>query len=473
MKRKVVLILLAAMLLLCGCQPTPETEIVPDKGADIAEEKINATALPTASPEQTETEGSPDATEAVSSPWEEAAGQAVFPERWEDNIRTDHKEMIISADVVGADMDAYPVYLLKRDAYNADDLRKLAELMFPNATAWRDGIAPSREFLMETMLLVKDSDMSEEDKKINLEELNATLAQCKVSDEDNIPCSGVADIPFKDGGGRYSVFTENGGGSISLVSGELFAYAYPNALWAVQPKSWFRDNDPDKPEFTVDMSLEDAVSKAEVFLAEMGIEGLELYRSEEARCVRVFTNGVRDTGWYLYYIRTYEYYPFSAADYDASVQGPFMFGSDPASYAPALNPEMAELYVTEEGVMAVGLKNPYEMKAKVNENVELMDFEELTANIKNLFTAAISDPYQSEGYYVLEEMVLTVVPQQKKNSSELYLMPVWVCKIGLYVSVSDGLGVSHFYLPGDQIFDEWLTVAFNAIDGTRVTMPLS
>jgi hypothetical protein len=105
--------------------------------------------------------------------------------------------------------------------------------------------------------------------------------------------------------------------------------------------------------------------------------------------------------------------------------------------------------VTENGIESVVMHNPYEYVGMASENVKLMDFDELTAGIKRFFTAGISNPDQSEGYFVIEEMVLTVIPQQKKDSDEAYMMPVWVCKIGSYTSLTE-MGLSHFYVPPKQ-----------------------
>ncbi len=445
LKISVVFILLAAALFLCACQKTPDDEYVVNKGDDTAQEKINATALPV-------------------SPWSEATGQANFPARWEDDIKTDYKEMIISADIVTSGIGQYPVYLVRKSSYSTEDLVKIGNYLFQDITGWRKGVSPSREFLIEAMKYVSSITMSGD----QLEGLNKELARTGISDEDNVSCTNVSEIPLGERG-AFSVFTKTGGGSL-WINNDGSIQADSNLYGVIQPKSWFRDDDPDAPKFSAEITLDEALSKAKEFFAAIGIEGFELYRSEEARCVNMYSSEVYDTGWDLRFVRTYGYYPFSASEYDASDNGAFDFNDGASDFSSAWKAETIGLYVTGSGVKSVAMYDPYENIAMLNENVQLMDFDELATKIKTLFTAAISSPYQAEGYYVIEEMILTVIPQQKKNSTDAYLMPVWVCKIGGYTSRAEN-GLSHFYVPGEQTFEGWLTVAFNAIDGTRVSLP--
>lgn len=480
MKRTLVFIILSALLFLCGCQPTPDTEYVSNKGDNNAEAAINATALPTASPTELPTsyanDKSPEPTILdTSSPWEEAVGQAVFPEHWDFNIKTEYKEMIISADIVTSGMNAYPVNLVRKTEYTAEEFLKVAAYLFQGKelTGWRSGAMPSKEYLTDAMRYVVDADMTEYDKEINLEMLNLALNGNNISDADNTPCTGVVEIPISSNGGVFSIFTSNGGGSISFSAGSISADT--NLYCVVQPKSWFRDSDPDAPKFSAELGFEQAKAKAEEFFAYMAIDGFELYSSEEARCVNIYTTEVYDTGWQLRYTRSFGYVPFSVSQNDASAEGPFSFdgkwGRNVTEYSEPVKEEGIVLYVTEAGIASISMNNPYELIATVNENVQLFDFKELTDRIQLIFGAAINNPYSAEGYYKLEEMILTVVPTAKKDSSDFYMMPVWVCKIGEYISLGDGLGVSPFYIPGEQLFEQWLTIAFNAIDGTRVSLP--
>ena len=471
-KRILIIILCAVILMLTACQSTPDVEYVVNKGDNVAEERINATALPTSAPIPTDSGGTqPPAVIDTSSPWTDAAGQAIFPERWEDHIKTQYKEMIVSADVITNGMESYPVQLVRKRNLSSEDIYKAAEYLFKNVTGWRRGTKPSKEFLLDAVEYVAVSDLTEEEKNDQLDFLNDLLSRTSVSDADIIPIESASEIPSPEYGAL--IFTENGGGSMFIQDGILEIQT--NLCSVVQHKrGWL--NDPDAPVITPEISLDEAKAKAREYFDALGTEGFELYFTDEARCVNAYSTEVIDMGWELSFVRSFGYVPYSVSQYDVSDTGLFDFGQSGkwdsvTDFSEPIREEKIDLYVSSRGIEMVSMTNPYEVLATVNENVQLYDFDELTKRIMLLFTAAISKPFQSEGYYVIEQMILTVVPQPKKDSSDYYMMPVWVCKIGEYVSIGDGLGVSPFYIPGDQVFDGWLTVAFNAIDGTRVSLP--
>ena len=470
-KRILIIILCAVILMLAACQATPDVEYVVNKGDNRAEEIINATALPTAAPKPTGSGGDTEPTVLdTSSPWVDWSGQAVFPERWEDHIMTEAKEVIISADVITSGTGSYPVQLVRKTTFSQDDLMRMADYLFHDVTGWRRGAEPSREYIMEAMQYVAASDMKEESKQDQLEYLRLELSAIETTDADTVSCSNLESITV--GGRGVTVFTSAGGGNLARYDDNISLVL--DLFGIVQPRSWF-DFELDKPEFTPEISREEALGMAEEFLTAMGIEGFDLYSGEEARCINSYTCEIYDMGWDLRFSRSYGYVPFSVSKYDASQNGPFVFNSkldrELTEFSAPLKEELLGLYVTGSGVTAVTMYNPYEYVTTVNENVQLMDFEELTNRIKLLLTAAVNNPRQVEGYFVLEKMILTAIPQQKKDSSDYYLMPVWVCVFGDYYSV-DGPFMAHYYSPGEQMVNGMeVTLAFNAIDGTRVSLP--
>ena len=445
MKKTIIYILTALMLSLCACQRTPDTEAVINKGDNKAEKAIEASSDPA---------------------WDGA--QPVFPERWEDDIKTEYKELIIDADVITNGQNEYPVALVRRGAFTSDDMKKLASYMFSDITAWREGTSFTKEACAEALAYVSTLDMKEEEKSVQLDVVDSELKSATVSKADNKPCAAVDEIPFetdKD----YSIVMASGEDGKVDCRGSEYLYANTCIAGIVQPKYWFELSDEDeRPDLTSDVSLEYAKEKADEILAYMGFEGFEMYRSCEARCVNGLSTKVMSKGWELDFVRTLGYAPFETSEYDAS-NGFIEFDDDEGSFSKALRAEVISIYVTENGVEEFYCDSPYEYVGTANENVKLMDFDKLTAGISRTLTAAISNPNAFEGYYVIEELVLTAVPQYKKNSSDVYMMPVWVCKIGNYVSRAER-GLSHFYIPGEQLFNGWITVAFNAIDGTRVAV---
>lgn len=423
--RLVVCCLFSAIMLLCLCQPTPDNGFIANKSDNNAEKEIESSPVPV---------------------W--SGAQPVFPARWEDDIKTEYKEMIIDADVLAGGRISYPVALVRKSRYSKELLTRIGRYMFQAPACWRQSSSPTKEYIAEAMLYVTESDMTDADKEIQLEMLRDTYKTTSISDADNRPCSNFSDIPFADYD-SITVITVAGDVGCLGIDDKTGLSVNLHRFGVIQSKSWWKDNDPTAPQFAAGISFDEAEAKAKDFLSMIGIEGFELYRGEEARCIDMFSTEVYSTGWDLRFIRTFGYTPFSASEYDAAGKGAFDFDDSDEAYAAVLRTESIGLYVTENGIESVVMHNPYEYVGMASENVKLMDFDELTAGIKRFFTAGISNPDQSEGYFVIEEMVLTVIPQQKKDSDEAYMMPVWVCKIGSYTSLAE-MGLSHFYVPPKQ-----------------------
>ena len=142
MKKLLAISLCILMLALCGCQPTPDDEYVVNKGDNTAEEKINATPLPTSAVGTAPVGTEPADTEntEVDHGFENAAYQPVFPEHWDDSIKTDYKEIIINADITTSGQLSYPVHLVKRHAETTEERNRLGNILFPENIV--PGIAP-------------------------------------------------------------------------------------------------------------------------------------------------------------------------------------------------------------------------------------------------------------------------------------------------------------------------------------------
>ena len=473
MRRFISLLLCVIIAALCGCQPTPEVEYVVNKGDNIAEKMINASALPTAAPKPS-AGGEAQAPAETDDPFPstDAAGQAVFPERWEDHIMTDPKEIIISADVITPETGSYPVQLVRKRNFTADDIYRIADYLLDDVKGWRKS-TPSKEYLAQAIQYAATHDIpeftEEWEKQDHLDWLNMEYGAASSVTEDITPCTEVFEIPL----GGVTVYTESGGGFMYMTDEKIYVRDF--LYGQVQPKSWWEyDYYGYKPEFDPEISLEEAVAKAEEFLADMGMEGYGLYLSEEARSQNIYTKEIYDMGWQLSYARSYGYVPYSVVkDSQPSVMLQFNshFDKELMEFSGPLREELMRIYVTGSGIKEVAMYSSYEYIETVNENVQLMDFDTLTTRIKMLLTAAVNNPNQYYGYFVLEKMILTAIPQPKKDSSDYYYMPVWVCVFGWYFSV-DGPLDSRYYTPGEQrIAGMPFTVSFNAIDGSRVALP--
>ncbi len=454
MKRRIVCAICILAFLLCGCQPTPEEEYVVNKGDDKAGEAIEATAAPS-----------------------EAVIQPVFPGHWEDDIKTDKGEMVIDADIITAGQEKYPVHLVGRHKFSSEEMARAANAFFTEMTGYQKGYGFTAEDCERALAAVAGSDLPDESKNVQMEYLKELLSGSVVRDEGYNAAESFTEESF-GGDSRFDyVIRQSPGltGQIAFTGSELAMSRcmYSNPQLKTEVERWGGMYEGEKNAVVIAaIPLEQAMAKAEEFLKEIGAEGFVYVESEQARLLNSSTLELISTGWEIKLTRSFGYAAANSFQRDATKDRIGKVAGD-NDYSYAWRCEWINIYVSENGVEFFDWHDPLEDKGTANENVQLMDFDELTKIIKRYFTANLSDPdFWSPLYFRIEEMTLTVLPSGKKDSGDAYMMPAWVCRIGLYHSAEDD-GYSAFYFPGEQNLADWSTVAFNAIDGTRVVVPQS
>ena len=466
MKKLLAMLLCTLMLSLCACQKTPDEEYVVNKGDNKADEIINQTAIPIPNTEPPNSD-EPEPTHAeMTSEWQDASVQPVFPERWEDVIDNEFKQILIDADVITGDMSAYPVHLTARHSLTADDIRRVGKVLFPDAAGWCSGREVLKETIRDAMADIIDNDeLTEETREIQLELLQTELNGSSAVDELRYEqVSGFDNVPV-GASSYYGLKLNDGTGSVFSTEGSVFLSRCKDGT-----SDFYNELDPDSVPIEPEFELDEAILRTEAFLNDCGLNGFELSASKPERMFNRYSLRDLSSGWNLKFVRSFGYYPFDSNAMDIGDDSLFDFGDD-FVFAAQWEMERIELYVAKEGVITFSWSDPVDDVGIVNENVQLMDFDTLSATAKRLLTAAVNSPYWDEGYFKLEECILTVVPSIKKDSDLAYMMPVWVCRFGAYYSVN-GPMMAHFYTPGEQIKNgQDFTIAFNAIDGTRVALP--
>ncbi|MBO6061154.1 MAG: hypothetical protein J6P98_03450, partial [Clostridia bacterium] len=402
MKRLLAITICVLMFALCACQPTPEEEYVVNKGDNKAEEIINHTALPIPNTDAP-TGNEPEPTQVdMTSDWQDAAAQPVFPEKWEDLIDCPDKQIIIEADVISGDMSAYPVHLIARHSFTAEDIKKVGRVLFPDAVGWGNSRAMSKEEITNAMAeIVADDELDDETREAQLALLQAELDGSNAVDEPTINAvSGFEEVP--------DVFVADC--SVKLDDGMGRVYSYRNGVLLSRFKDggtgFEMEMDPDSIPIEPELELDEAIAYAEAFLREAGLSGFELSSSKHERMFDMYTLHDISTGWNLKYIRTFGYNSFDANAMDIGEGYLFNFGDD-MKFIAKWEVERIELYVDREGVVTFSWSDPVEDVGVVNENVQLMDFDTLSETVVRMLTAAVKNPYWDEGYFKLEECILT------------------------------------------------------------------
>ena len=448
------ILILCVSLFLCGCQKTPSEEYVVNKGDNNAEKKVEAGALPGG-----------------------MGAQPVFPAHWDDDIKTDYKELVINADLVLTEQDGCPVHLVKRHAFSPDEMAKYSGEFFDGVTGILKGSKRTREEYEEAMSLVTGMDLPDESREIQLDMLRGEWESAP-GKEDFIPTSALSASDFKDDSYAYISYMvrqsdENTGVFARAYGGGSLTMSI-RSLSVVQPKDIVESDGGYIGEkdavVNAEIPLGDAVSAAEEFFLRIGAEGFSLANSIESRLFDGCRLEVISTGWDLHFMRSFGYSAINTAIHDGD--GVIGAKDEENDYNSKWRCEWIEVYVSGNGVEYFTWNDPVDDLGVVNENVELMDFSSLSKTISRYYTARLGNPKQPAGFfYMIDRLVLTAIPLQKKNSNEAYMMPVWVCDVGMYESIADWM--SCFRLPGGEKEISRFTIAFSAVYGTRVTVPIT
>ena len=430
--------LISVLLLLCllACVPTPEQEVVVNKGDDIAGEIIRETPRTDADTQQS---------------------VVPFPAHWTDEIHTKDADMRIDADVIAASQSSHPVYGISRTSFFEMDLQRVFDAFFPSMQAYLVGIRQSKEDYEQAIAYVVEK--SEEHAQELFSQFNAAdLTDAAFIQSDHL------DLRAQESNHMFTILCTNGEKG-TFFSTPAILEINRHAWSSIQAKEFVERTGAYAGETNAivcaSLSLDEAKSKADAFFEKMEIDGFALCKSEEARLFDSLGYRTWSNGWHLQFCRSGGYVPFQAREFDSSHNGFFTFDADEESYAAGWPYEWIDLYVSEQGIEFFKWVNPLKVTGIVNENVSLLPFDELTAVIRRTLQAAMHYPVHMFGWFKLEKLILTAAPQPKKDAADAYLMPIWICVIRCYMTDEFGNEDAESIL---------LTVGFNAVDGTRVDL---
>lgn len=468
MKRVVrfVIGLLILCLALTACQPTPEEEIVTNKGDGVMEEKIFATAVPTAEV-NAEEEVSPEPT-AV--PFEKV-------EHWTETFNVnDNFTVEIDCDVEWGEGYTYSVEKFLPGTFTGEQVIEIGNTFFGGVESIREQETSYDELLEKLKDLEqgsyegKDADgnpifepYDRSYKKEQSNKLKAQLAETPTESTyipftiENLPIAEETRSGFTikkaDGTeGRIGVSLFEGKSKITF---ENYTKGGTTSAAAIQQEILLSGGEyyDTLPEPSI--TAEEAITMADAFLASVGLANTECSYSEKVRLGKF--GEAYSEGWYL------EYAPMLKGTRGINLyayQKNYLINSELAnSYSRPLEAEYINLYVTEEGVQSFGWVNPYELQEVINTNVETLSFEEIQESVRKYFTLAFSWVENPKSYdsskLIVKRIVLTSYFTQVKDDPEgAYRVPVWAI----------------FYITdGEEALSlENSVMLINALDGTMI-----
>ena len=457
--KRLFLLSLCAIFLLTGCLPTPEVEVVPNKGEQKA---WQVEAMPYAPEEQAEEAApaeAPAVVEQQGGPLYEILGATPT---W-SVANNDYGFSIVAQDcpIYLPDVSAVPVVEATRRDFTQADIDAVAAAMFPADTIWypeviwtKEDMAKEMQELMDEMANrdpVKDKEWHRDDKYYQ-----DKLAMYKERYEeapyaaDVVPTTLAINDCQKDyrldkKGKLYpgvNVETRVNGEHWTLNARTSVEDPLTTYLEASRGDIWMDHQQPLDAPYGVQMTREEAIEQATAFVQKVaGNEYSVCYCAplmahpdfqESSGDTPVATLPERFSQWGLVFMRTFNGCPSAFADEEVG-------GDMDTTVNKPVHYERMELHIDDQGVSYFRWNVPMTVTGVVSSNARLISFDEAASKAMSQIAARWK--------YGVEN--------RRKNGEEL---PIYISRVtfGLWRIQKKGGGwyyvpVYHFFSDGDVI----------------------
>ena len=394
MKRFFLMFAYSFLLLNLACQPTPEVEIIPNKGEQKDWQTEAVPYVPEKQPaEQPEAAATVEAsvgTERRHSPLFELVGACPT---WNMEDRT-YGFLITAQDcpVVLPDISAVPVVEAKRRSFTQAEIDAVAAAMFPADTVWYPEVVWTKEevaaMMQETMEEAAKGDPNENETGRNAKYFEDKLTMYKKAYDEALFADEIVPTSLEINPCQEDFFTENGqkypGVKVEArVNGEKWTMTARTAaddplltyIEAERGCSIFDEEQPLEAPYGVQMPREEAIQKATEFVQKItgGNEYSVCYCVPVIACPdeegETCAMPARWSQWSLVLMRAFNGCPSAYAkeevggDMDSAVAKPVQY-------------ERITLQMDDEGVSYFRWNTPMEVTGVVNSNARLISFDE-------------------------------------------------------------------------------------------------
>jgi hypothetical protein len=457
MRRSIILLfVLFILLVFFGCQPTPDEEIIVNKGDGALESIIAGT---TASQQAIVTEGNGNENN-------DSSGKITYLNTWTETYEIPGLTCNIEADVIVPETSEFPVYKVQRREFDLDSVIKIVNYFTKDATGVRE-TSDTKEELEEQLIQAKKGTYVWDDnggrweayegQKEDIADLEGQITNAQPEVFDPVTDNAIT-IPMN------KTYTMPGGERIYVKTTTERVYIYPIKYGGIQPESWIVPGEayPGEPAGTtldnVKISEEDAKDEVTELLSNLGIEDMGIAKTEKARILKDFSFETVSEGWQVTLSRN------NGGCIPVYIDSSEIYGTlyyPPEEYIDRWNTERIIVYVDENDIQSFIWQYPLEVVEELNSNVPLLPFDEIKGKvreyIKYAFTKITEGKQVSDRQITISEVVLTNVLLPIKDESEYHmLVPAWI----VYYEFEDGLGTHTAVL------------AINAIDGSSIDLAL-
>ncbi len=437
------------LLLLCmvftACQPTPEKENIINKGDGKLEERIVSPAI---SPSHSEKQNVGNSME-----WKEEykIGENVL-------CKFDVEFFLPNNDGI------FPVFSIKKTSFKPETIDDIAKFFITDAEGFRISY-PTKQELEKQLINVKRGtyilddnggrwetyDRQQED-IIELEKRIAAAKQEVFESVERIKALPVQNTYLMPNNTRAYIY----------ASEKNFSYCKYNYA-VMQMQSWIIDGEAypgEKPNTIIEtaLNINKAEKEAKELLSKLNIFNFGIAHTEKARFIENYTYQLLSTGWAITFTRDDgNSVPLDIGN--SQTGGILNFSNE--YYSERWCQEKITVYVDEEGVKYFSWSNPIEIQEKLNENVQLLSFDEIKLYAKQALKYGLSNSYAINQntemqIFTINRAVLTnVMVPIKDNQESRMLIPAWI-----FIFNASGL--------------ENMTFSFciNAVDGSNIDLQI-
>lgn len=485
MKRIIILCLSLALLL--ACVPTPEQEYVVNKSDDVLEEKLHATPIPSsedtvdAVPSEVSEPDAPHTGEATAAP--EQILQQTFPSHWDDTIAvTDTLSVTIDASVVTRADGVYPVYRSKERDFTQTEILSLLNTLLPKPVKRLSG-AVTKEMVGAQIESFNEQaarwqqwrakgspenerpdgeELTDEEIAIILDEYAEQLRlaperdeEQQVSEFDPTPLRAVYGL---EDGRTVTVVAADSTVAFSLGSGNIYTQAQHDRDLQFPMEAEYDVNG----WLPVTQSQETAEKTLWETLNKIGVEGFAIVSAQGANMIRSDGRASEASGWLFELARDFGGYPLEPS---AKADGRIKYAEGDGFEANAPIPkERIRIMVSEDGVIDFMYGSPKQIVRVVNENVELLPFDEIREKAINGLKYAFAGYGSGENYqasFTVFKVVLTVYTLRIRGEDGYYEMPCWLLLFDHTLESGD-------YTSGVALGKQYRALVINAVDGSIV-----
>lgn len=452
MKR--IWLVLISLILFCACVPTPEQEIVFNKGDGTIEDVIEskpvtdyAVQSPSAGAEQPAAEPEPPTEEQPETPADEQpealaavtlADALGVPERckdaFENKVYGGTLKVAIDADVEIPNVSKVPVYTVQVKSFSPEERERITKLLLGDGPYWNFNRELADRTMWKRTIEEQTRRLDELDSRAYGEDFDYEGMRFATESNLNQYLKSYAELPEPGSSEPWTgsflsdktVVSDEDNRCLAISRDEIFFYDE-----AHDAPTMFGGRAPENAE------EERAVQAAEALYAEMtGAQFCATGITYDDDSFQKRYGLARETDPHEAYsvtlVRTvdgipcYRYSAFHGSDTALQSAGVSLDYDDP------VHPEYASALVRDGKVVAFTWYNAFDVVKTENENIVLLPFERIMELFRQqIFRSIYLDPAESGEPESVEQMVVTRIcfsymkVKKKDAPNEQYLLPVW------------------------------------------------